>query len=164
MTRPINNHLVLWAIALLVIYGLGSLVVPWGWFSAFFSAAQMIAGMIVFLSWTPDAWHVLKERHVEGKHLGLLGITLLAAGMTYSGAFSLAWAMADRPDHWVGTPWSAFGRALVTGGFILLIISPDATKEGIRRPHWYVVAASIVAVGIVAFLLGLQWDPAGMRP
>lgn len=164
MTRSDNRAMALWAAGLMAIYLTGALIVPWGWFSAFFSAAQMIAGMIVFLGWVPDAWRVFREHRIEGSHLALLGVTMLAAGMTYSGAFSLAWAMADRPDAWVGTPFSAFGRALVTGGFILLILSPDATKEGIRRPHWYVVAISLVAVGVVAFLLGLQWDPAGMRP
>ncbi|MFD2235920.1 hypothetical protein [Aureimonas populi] len=164
MTRADNNHLVLWAIALLVVYVAGAIIMPWGWFSAFFSAAQMVAGVIVFLGWAPDAWRVFRERRIEASHLALLGVTMLAAGMSYSGAFSLAWALANRPESWVGTPFSSFGRALVTGGFLMFIISPEATREGIRRPRWYVVAISLVAVGIVAFLLGLQWDPAAMRP
>ena len=47
----------------------------------------------------------------------------------------------------------------MTAGFVLLIISPDATKEGIRPPRWYIVAAGVIAVAAIAFVLGLNWAP-----
>lgn len=164
MAKIAGDTLAYSILGLLVFYIGAAVLMPWDWFSAFFSAAQMIAGVIVFLGWVPDAYRVTRDKHIEGSHLALIGVTLLAAGATYSGTFGMLWTIWGQPSTWTGTPYSAFGRFLTTGGFILLIISPDATKEGIRPPRWYLVAAGVIAVALVAFLLGTQWSPppAGM--
>ena len=159
MTRLASNALVFWFFGLLAFYVVAAVIVPWPYFSAFFAAAQMIAGLIVFGGWVPDAYKVAKDRDIDGSHLALLGVTLLAAGSSYSGTFGLLWALAGQPTYWTGTPYSTLGRAFMTAGFVLLIISPDATKEGIRPPRWYIVAAGVVAVAAIAFVLGLNWAP-----
>ncbi|WP_084408619.1 hypothetical protein [Fulvimarina manganoxydans] len=129
------------------------------WLTAVVAAAKLVFGVVVFFGWGPDAWGVLRSKYgkVEGRHYALLGIVLISLGVVYSGTFGIAWVVAGRPMEWLGTLYSNFGNFWLTGGLILLAVSPDVTKEGFQPPHWYYIIAGGSALAIVAFLLGTQW-------
>jgi len=161
MRRMTSNRLLVGALALVVGYWLvGALPIWSGYMNATVSGLLLIAGALVMASWGKDAYQVVKSGVVEGPQLALIGVTTIAAGSVYSGAFGLLWAIAGEPMEWLGTPYSAFGRYTMAIGFVLQFLSPEATAERFRPPRWYYIAGAVVLIAMMSFALGTRWGDA----
>jgi hypothetical protein len=151
-----SNQLLMWSVGLFVGYWAFGLLMPGVWFSAFISACLLVGGAILAATALPDAVAIIRRGEIGPGELAVIAIAVLATGSIYSGTFSIAWALSGNPIEWIG-PVSAFGRAMMAGGFVLLFLSPDATRKGIRPPRWYVVLIGALLIALIAFLLGTQW-------
>jgi len=158
MRRVASNTFVQWSASLFFGYWALGFLTPWSdWANGAISGALLISAGIVTFSWLPDTYRVFKSGKVEGAELAVVGVTILALGSCYTGGFSLLWALLGQPHNWLNTPYSGFGRFMMAIGFGLLALSPDATKEGITPPRWYLVLAVIAGVAAAAFVLGSKW-------
>jgi hypothetical protein len=159
MVRLAKNRLSQGLMLALAGYVLLSLLVPPIWFSAFMGACLLVFGAVVFLSYAPDAWGIMRsaDERISGAHLAVIGVAAIGLGFMYSGAFRIAWASAGQPREWIGTWFSNFASATQAAGLVLLAVSPEVSKEGIRPPKWYIAAAILVGVAALAFVFGMQF-------
>lgn len=156
MTDAFRNPILRGLLAFVVGYVMMGVLIPSPWFSAILAALLLITGAILFITYLPETMAVIRDGKIGDDRLSLLGIHLVSAGSVYAGSFGLLWYLAGSPPEWLSTPTSGFGRALMIGGFGLLIVSPTATREGIKLPRWWILAVAVLVVAIVAFLLGRQ--------
>lgn len=161
MRRMTSNRLLVGAVAFVLGY-IGFALTPFwsGYVNAVISGILLVMGLLVIASWGRDAYQVIRSGVVEGPQLALLGVTIVAAGSVYSGAFGLAWAMAQEPTSWLGTPFSAFGRYTMSIGFGLLFLSPETSDDRIRAPRWWYLVGLMILVAVIAFTLGTKWGDA----
>lgn len=161
MRRMTSNRLFVGAMMLVLGYWLLGLLPIWsGYMNATVSGLLLVWGMLVMTSWGKDAYQVFKSGVVEGPQLALIGVTTVAAGSVYSGAFGLLWSLSGEPIEWLGTPFSAFGRYVMAIGFALQFLSPEATAERFRPPRWYYLVGLVILIAILSFALGTKWGDA----
>lgn len=159
-----NNYLFIGTVTAIVLYWLLGIFIPQPYLSSTSSFALLFFGAAVFLRYAPVAWEVLfNNKRMEGEgqdgsHLAVLGTAMLAAGSVYVGIFGLAWVLSGQPSHWLGTPISGFGRALMAGGFWLMYASPEVVRRDIRVPGltWLIVIIS--ASVLTGLVLGYQLE------
>lgn len=152
--KPLDtNRLLSWALGLFVAYfAIGMLTDPL-WYSVVISAFLLVGGVFVAARSVPEAIDLVRKDEVGPGELAVIALALISTGAVWSGAFNMVYTWYGRPESWIG-PISSFGRALVAAGFIVLFLSPDATKQGIRWPRWYVLLAAACVIAVVSFLIG----------
>lgn len=161
MRRMTSNRLLVGAGAFLGAYFLLAITPFWsGSVNAVISGLLLVWGAFVMVSWGRDAYQVFKSGVVEGPQLALVGVTIVAAGSVYSGAFGVAWAIAQEPQSWLGTPFSAFGRYIMAIGFALQWFSPEVEGDRTRPPRWWYFVGFVIFVALAAFALGTKWGDA----
>lgn len=164
MFKVKTNPLLMWSIGVIVGYWAFGLLLPGPWLSAVVSACLLVIGATVMGTSVQAAAKVIREGEVGPGELAVIGVFVLASGSFYSGGFGVLWSLANNPPSWTGTVYSSFGRAMMVVGFSLVFLSPDATREGIRAPRWYVLAIAIVTVAAIAFFLGAQFGEEQLLP
>lgn len=154
------NNLLL-AITLIVasVYVTVGVLVPSPFVSVAISASLLIVGVAALWRYGPPAFDVVyhgQRGSDPGAHLAVYGMALLAAGSVYSGAYGIVWNLVGQPDAWLGSWFSASGRALTTGGFVLMVFAPEAVKPRIRIPNLIILSSIMLAAFVVVFFLGTQ--------
>lgn len=142
----------------LIAYWSIGLTVPGAWWSASLAGMLLVTSAIMLVSYAPAAYEVVKSGEIGDDRLSLLGLFLLAAGAVYNGIFGLLWTIAGSPMDWLQTATSTFSRGLFIAGFVLLTLSPGVTKEGIRFPAWGRMFLAFLAVAVIAFLFGFNFQ------
>jgi hypothetical protein len=161
VTRIAKNTLAGWSVAFLAAYWIVGLTSPPVWFQGGIAAGQFIIASMVLYRWGPSALHFVTEREqqeVEGDLLSLVGIATLALGAVWSGVFVGAWLAFGSPDHWLATPYSAFGRGLSIAGFFLLHRGASVQREVLRPVNWAILLPIVAALGIGLFFAGAKWQ------
>ncbi|WP_285295819.1 hypothetical protein [Aureimonas altamirensis] len=159
MTYASPKSLSLIGLGLLGVYVAAAFILPGAFLSGLFAAIQLVFALLISLTWLPDTWKSLHEPKLRSAHMTLLGISLLALGSAYSGTWGLLWNITGQPEAWTGTGLSSFGRALMSGGFICLLISPaQAPRPVIAWSLWLIVAFVALLVA-AAFLAGFAFNP-----
>lgn len=155
-----ENQLMLWVIGLHVFYwSVGFCAYTFGggiWWSSVVSAFLLVSGGMLASTVLPDAWGVVRKGEVGAGETAVIGISLISGGLMWSGLFSLIWTSYGRPDTWIG-PISSFGRACGALGMILLFLAPEATRQGIRPPKWWVILIGVALVALIGFLFGISF-------
>lgn len=149
-----TNPLMVWTMLLLAAYWSAAALLPGSWVNSFTSAALLVAGGIVVTTSLPESYQIIKRGTIGPGQLAVIGISVLAIGSIYSGAFGVLWAWAGYPKGWVGTAVSAFGKMLHVIGFALVYLSPDATAQGIKRPPLLVLGLGVLVIAAMSFILG----------
>lgn len=161
MKRIVRNALAGWTVAFLAAYWIIGLTAPAVWFQGGIAGAQFLLSLLVLWKWGPSALHFVTEREeqkVEGDLLSLVGIATLALGAAWSGIFVGSWLLFNSPDHWLATPYSAFGRGLSIAGFFLLYRGASVKREVLRPVNWAVILPLLLAVGVALFWAGAKWQ------
>lgn len=160
MAIQLSTHrMVSWALGLFAAYwSFGFLSDPL-WYSVVVSACLFVGGIMVSARAIPDALTVIKKDQVGPGELAVIALALIATGAVWSGAFAIAYAHYGRPVTWVG-PISAFGRAMIALGFFVLFLSPEATRQGIKWPRWYILLTAGIIIAVIAFLMGYTFGDA----
>lgn len=154
-----NNLLLAATLAAASIYVTVGVLVPAPLVSIAISTALLIVGAAALWRYGPPAFDVVyhgQRGSDPGAHLAVYGMALLAAGSVYSGAYGIVWNVLGQPDAWLGSWFSASGRALTTGGFVLMVFAPEAVKPRIRVPNLIILSAIMSAAFVTVFLLGTQ--------
>lgn len=169
MDRLLQNRLLLASLGAFALYWIIGLSLPGKFISVAVAVALFTFGALTFYQYTPSAYRILfrQERsdHAKGSHLAAYGVWLIAAGAVWSGTFSVLWHWYSQPETWLSTPWSGFGRAMISGGFFLMYIAPEEAAEGIRinAPLW--IAAAIATGLALGTVIGFQWtQPTQLDP
>lgn len=159
----INNTLLWGSLATLLFYATASALLPGQFVSSAVSFALLVFGAVTAQRYVPEAWdvviHKVRGPNRDGSHLAVYGVALLALGSVYVGAYGLLWVAMGQPDGWLGTPFSAFGRFMMTAGFALMFISPDVSKRGLRLPARTWVWALVALIALAAFFFGVKVGP-----
>lgn len=161
MRRIAENRLTGWVVAFLAAYWIVGLTAPPIWFQGCIAAAQFLLAILVLRKWGPSAFHFVTEREdqqVDGDLLSLVGIATLALGAVWSGVFVGAWLAFGSPDHWLSTPYSAFGRGLSIAGFFLLYRGAGVHPSSLRPVNWFILVPLLVALGVGLFFAGAKWQ------
>ena len=127
------------------------------WLTSFVSACLVVSGAMLAAASLPDAIDIAKKGEIGPGELAVVAIFTIALGLTYSGVFSVLWNFSGRPHSWIG-PFSAYGRAMSGVGLLLMFLSPEATRQGIRPPKWWVMLIGILMVAFLAFVFGISWS------
>lgn len=148
-----TNRLLTWAVGLFAAYWAAGFVSDPLWFSVVVSACFFVGGLVVSVRAVPDAIGIIKRDALGPGELAVIAIALLSLGAVWTGAFNMFYYHYGRPVSWIG-PISSFGRAMIGTGFFILFLSPDATRQGIRWPRWYMLLAAGMIIAVVSFLIG----------
>jgi len=162
LKKIIENRLLLVFASAIALYWLGGLFIPSLIFSTTVSLFLLIFGGITFLRYAPSSFEILfkgiRNEDAEGSHLAALGVTSLALGSVYVGLWSLTWNMYGQPLSWISTPSSLFGRGMMGLGFLLLFISPDVSRKGLKLPEGFLIICLAIIALMVAFFMGTKFD------
>ncbi len=161
MRRIAENRLTGWVVAFLASYWIVGLTAPPVWFQGGVAGLQLMLSAMVLRKWGPSAFHFVTDREdqkVEGDLLSLVGIATLALGAVWSGVFVGAWLAFGSPDHWLATPYSAFGRGLSVAGFFLLYRGASVQSAPMRPVNWLILAPLLAALGAGLFYAGAKWQ------
>lgn len=162
MSRFASNRLLLWVVALLVFYWcVAGPLLPGTFISITTAYFALLASIATLYRYFMAAWKIIFHRlrndeADDGSHLAVLGIVALASGVLYAALFVLVWNYFGAPKWWSNTVFSSFPRALWGIGFILLLISPDVTKAGLKMPKglWSIIVALLICSAI--FFIGMR--------
>lgn len=128
------------------------------YFSWPLSATLLVFGLLAFIRYGREAYRVvfkgLRSDTGDGSHIAVLGMTFIAAGSVYLGAWGFMWNMFDQPTDWVGTAHSSFGRALMTVGFGLMYYSPDIGRNDSKSPTLVWLAAMMIGAVLLGYFVG----------
>jgi len=162
LKKIIENRLLLVFASAIALYWLGGLFIPSIIFSTVVSLFLLIFGGITFLRYAPSSFEILfkgvRNEDAEGSHLAALGVTSLALGSVYVGLWSLTWNMYGQPLTWISTPSSLFGRGMMGLGFLLLFISPDVSRKGLKLPDGFLIICLAIIALMIAFFMGTRFD------
>lgn len=158
MSRLQGNPLVMWAIGLTVGYwSFGFLVdkvlangIMW---SAFVSACLLVFGSVLLVTIIKDFFIIMREGIIDDGRVATIGLSLISMGFVWSGLFGLAWNFYSRPDDWIGI-WSSFGRSMSALGVLLVFYAPEAARDRIRPPNWWLILITIIFMLMVGVLFG----------
>jgi hypothetical protein len=167
----IENRLLFSAIVLVVSYWLSSLIIPGQYVSSAMSGTLLVFGALAFIRYGREAYEVLfnglRSERGDGSHMAVLGMALIAGGSVYVGGFGLLWVINERPDTWLGTASSSFGRAMMAVGFALMYLSPDIGRPNDRSPPYLWFLIILTAVALLSYAVGIyvagQDAPFAMR-
>ncbi|MBB4000990.1 hypothetical protein [Aurantimonas endophytica] len=151
-----KNRIIAGMLLSLALYWGTGLLAAGPWFGAMLAAVLFVSSTVLMIQLTPDFIAVAKEGKIGDDRLSLMGLYLIAFGGCYSGVFTMTWASFGNPSEWLNTPFSGFGRATITAGFWLLIVSPNSTPDRVRLPKWWVLVLAIIAMVAMAFALGIR--------
>ncbi len=154
-----NNLLLVTSLLIAAAYVTVGVLLPDPVLSVAISAALLVVGAAALWRYGPPAFDVVyrgDRGNDPGAHLAVYGMALLAAGSVYSGAYGITWNYIGQPDPWVGSWFSAMGRALTTGGFLLMVIAPEAARPRLRLPNAILLAAIMSIAFTAVFFLGTQ--------
>lgn len=158
MKRITENHLLLSIMTVIAAYIVTNYVLPNAIFARSMSIALMISGCFALWRFAPTAWDiVIKKLRLEkdnSAHFVVLGLTLLAIGSVYQGAYGFIWDYLNRPDAWVGTWFSRLGQLSMVSGFFMLFRSPDLSTGPIKIKNAILLAVLITLSLFGAFLAG----------
>lgn len=158
MRRITDNHLLLSIMTVIAAYIVTNYVLPNAVFARSMSIALMIAGSFALWRFSPTAWDiVVKKLRLEkdnSAHFVVLGVTLLAIGSVYQGAYGFLWDWLERPDAWVGTWFSRLGQLSMVSGFFMLFRSPDLSTGPIKIKNAVLLAVLVILSIFGAFLAG----------
>lgn len=152
-----SNQLLLWFVGLNAAYWTFGWFPDGIWLSAFFSGFLVVSGSMLASTSVPEAFAIMKKGEIGAGELAVVSIAGISFGLTYTGIFGLLFYYAGRPDAWIG-PFSSYGRAWVDACMFLLFLSPEATRQGIKRPQWWVVVLAVILIALMAFLFGLNFQ------
>lgn len=147
------NRLLSWALGLFAAYWSCGFLSDSLWYSVVVSACLLVGGIMVSARAVPDAVAIVRKDEIGPGELAVIALALLATGAVWSGAFNMAYAYYDRPESWIG-PLSSFGRSMMALGFFVFFLSPDATRQGVKWPRWYILLAASVVIAVVSFMIG----------
>lgn len=159
MKRIYKNKLLIHAILIFGTYWAVAFVSPNPYVSSAMSLLSLMAGFLMFGRYVSTSYDILinGERSEVGSHYAILGATTVAAGLIYSGMFSLMWIYFQQPPHWTGTAVSSFGRGMIALGLWLMAISPDSLSHGAKFPNGFWRATLVVMAIIIAFVAGTHF-------
>lgn len=164
MAIQLSTHRILsWGAGLFAAYWAFGFISDPLWYSVVVSACLFVGGIMVSARAVPDALAIARKDQVGPGELAVIALALIATGAVWSGAFAIAYAHYERPQEWIG-PVSAFGRAMIAFGFFVLFLSPEATRQGIRWPRWYILLTAGIIIAVVAFLMGYTFGDSEIAP
>ncbi len=149
------------ALTLLIVaaYVTVGVTIPVPYLSVAVSAVLLAVGLVALWRYGGPALDIVvfDERGEDpGAVLAVYGMALLAAGSVYSGAYGLTWNATGQPETWVGSWYSAAGRALTASGFVLMVMAPEVSVPRLRLPGVLWLMLIMSAALVVAFVLGTQ--------
>lgn len=154
-----NNVLLILSLMTAAAYVLIGSVLPAPYLSVSVSAVLLAIGMVALWRYGIPAFNVVYrgDRGDEpGAHLAVYGMALLATGSVYTGGYGILWNLMGQPDLWVGSWFSAVGRATTAAGFLLMILAPEAARPRIKVPNAILLAFLMATAFTVVFLIGTQ--------
>jgi hypothetical protein len=117
-------------------------------------------GALTLWKYISDAYAIVvhgdRSRASPGAHLAVLGTALMAFGAVYIGAYSLLFYWLGQPENWRGTAWGGIGRMCIAGGFWLMYLSPDVSRQGVKLPAVIWTSAAIAIALIAAYHIGVR--------
>ncbi|CAM5659346.1 hypothetical protein MAUB1S_11484 [Mycolicibacterium aubagnense] len=146
-------RLLSWLIGLLATYWAVGVLVDSLWYSVVVSACLLVGGAMVAARAVPDAVSIIRRDDIGPGELAVIALALLSVGAVWSGAFNMIYAYHGRPMSWIGAT-SSFGRAMIAVGFFMFFLSPEATRQGVKWPRWYILLAAAIFIAAVAFIIG----------
>jgi len=164
--KLLGNQLLFGSLVAFTIYWTLGLILPNPIISTTASLLLFIGGCVSSWKYVPPAFEIVAlNRRVEDvqnerDYYPVYGSALLALGAVYTGLFGLTWSLTwwftgTQPD-WSGTAISAFGRALMAGGFLFLFLGPAEPRDGLRLPNVAWLAFVIFLCIAAAFLAGVK--------
>lgn len=150
-----KNRLMVSAIIGVLSYFALYLIFPVFWVNVAWSAAVMVFGFLVAVTWFGDALYVLKKGIPHGEQLAVIGVFLIGLGASYGGFYGVAWNVLGRPEHWAQWPFVSIGRGTTSVGLLLLLISPGATKEGLSLPPKWAIVGTALGLVLIGYVLGV---------
>lgn len=148
-----TNRLLTWAVGLFAAYWAIGFVSDHLWYSVVVSACLFVGGVMVAARAVPDAIQIIRRDALGPGELAVIALALLSVGAVWSGAGNMIYAYNGRPQSWIG-PLLAFGRAMMAVGFFMFFLSPDATRQGVKWPRWYVLIGAGLVIAVISFLIG----------
>lgn len=148
-----TNRLLSWGMGLFCLYWVTGYTFESLWYSVLISACLLVGSIMVAGRAVPDAISIVKQDQIGPGELAVIALALLSIGGIWSGVFNITYSYYGRPHEWIG-PVSSFGRAMIAVALFVLFLSPDATRQGIKWPHWYILLGAAVFIATLAFLLG----------
>jgi len=148
-----SNRLLSWALFLFSAYWLFGFLSDHMWYSVVVSSCLFVGGIFVSARAIPEALGIIKKDEIGPGNLAVIALALMSAGAVWTGAFNILYSYWGRPLHWIG-PISSFGRAMIAAGFFTVFLSPEATRDGVRWPRWYILLAAGAVIAVVSFLIG----------
>lgn len=148
-----TNRLLSWILGIFTAYWVFGLLADPVWYSVVVSACLLVSGVMCAARAIPEAVVLIRRDQIGAGELAVLALALISSGAVWTGSFNILYSMYDRPESWIG-PMSAFGRAMIASGFVVLFLSPEATRQGVRWPRWYIMLSAAVVIAVVAFLIG----------
>jgi len=148
-----SHRLLSWVLGLTAAYWMIGLLSDHLWYSVVISACLFVGGVFVAARAVPDAVSIVKNDEIGPGELAVIALALMSAGAVWAGAFNVVYAYYGRPLSWIG-PLSSFGRAMTAAGFFTVFLSPEATRQGVVWPRWYILLAAAAVIAVVSFLIG----------
>lgn len=158
--KILENRLLVAAVASLAFYWIVGPLIPKPFVANTMSLLSIGAGILLFSRYAETSYHILfrQERSEEGSHYAVLGATLAAMGIAYSGLFSLIWVYFGEPVTWSSTAMSSFGRGLVAVGFFAMAVSFDTVKVNGSYPKGFWRAICTMFAIVLAFVAGTHFS------
>lgn len=160
MKKIISNRLLSYCILFLVLYWTFAPIIPKPFVSNAMSLLSIGASILLFSRYAETCYHIIfhQERSEEGSHYAVLGATLAALGVLYSGFFSLLWVYFGQQNEWSASAFSSFGRGLVAIGFFSMAVSYDTVKVNGSYPKGFWRAVLTMFAIVLAFVAGTHFS------
>ena len=159
------NYLLVASMVGVAAYWIGAPFISNPYLSILCSMLLMIGATLVLIQYAPDAYRVVVKRwrsndpggRGQGSHLAIFGIFIIAFGSVFAGVYALWWAASGQPGSWIGSAAANFGRACHAIGFVLMQVSPNVTRTGIRFTRsWIVIAIGATILILIGFWIGVS--------